>query len=76
MENQPIPVQQEIDLTLDPMGRALDQNSGKYLRLLRSEWAPPGLNSVKLGGYEGEFLTIDSEGDLVPWESPANYCLN
>lgn len=67
-----------IKLVLDLMGRAMDEESGKYLRFLRFRPAHPvdGWGIIRLGGDVGWFLTQGDDGELLPWEPPDDWMIN
>lgn len=70
-----------LDIQLDELGRAYDAHTGLYLRLRSEVGLSPaekaaGLSAVAIGGMEGDFLTLDDEGDLVVWEPPAGHMAN
>jgi len=64
-----------VAIMLDPMGRAMNRETGEYLKKV-DEPAPPGMAVIKQGVDEGIFLTLDEDGDLVPWMPPDDYVLN
>ena len=70
------PLRRSPQISLDHWGRAIDLASGEYLRGRPDKPAPPGQIQVGLGGTEGLFLTLNSEGELVPWIPPPGYLAN
>ena len=72
IQSRPNRPMEEVKVVLDHLGRALDEKTGEYMRLVRTE-SPPHFFTVVVGGLEGAFLTVDEDEILTLWEAPQDW---